>query len=426
VKTTRGNRTVTTLITATGSASLLLAGVWLAPAHATTTTSLRDLAGEVGLAETNETFSAAPYDEDGDGDQDVLISYHDQGGKLWRKDGHAFARVASHAFPMENADGYRVDRHDCAWADVNLDGLPDAFCSVGRTGFNNVKIGVHSDNELWLQRDDHSFIDVGTEWGVGDPYGRGRDALFIDANGDKWPDLYVGNEPPRDGDTDGATYGASKLFLNQHGTGFVDAPGYGLDHFSGGCAVKGDLDGDGYVDLITCSKEGIRVYHNDADQGFSDVTGASGFQVFMKDGVQHTSYVTRAVLTDLDGDGKLDFVGVRSDRLVYRLNDGTGGFPAQKTIWRGADARDVAAGDADGDGDPDLFLVLTNAAGSTTNPDDLLFVNTDLAFTGNVAPPATGKGDGVVAFDYNGDGRDEFLVLNGADVPGPVQLLSLQ
>ncbi|MDX6324657.1 MAG: hypothetical protein QOK15_1011 [Nocardioidaceae bacterium] len=411
------------LVALLGSA-LMLTNAWLAPAGARD--AVTDVAGRVGLAEVTETFSAAARDYDKDGDLDVLISYHDHGGKLWRNDHGHFTQVAKDAFPMRNADGNIIDRHDCAWADVNRDGLPDAFCSVGRTHYDNVKTGVYPDNELWLQRPRGSFSDVGTAWGVGDPYGRGRDAVFLDANGDRWPDLYVGNEPPRAGDTAGEKWGASKLFLNRHGTGFVDAPDFGLDHFAGSCAVKGDLNGDGFKDLVTCSKDGVRIYRNKADHGFSDVTARSGLHVWNKQRVAKSDYYADVDLADLDGDGDRDFVAVRSDRLIYRLNDGRGHFSRQKTVQRLTGAREVAAGDADGDGDNDLFVVSTNSPGSSTNPDDSLFLNNKLRFSRWTAPSATGRGDRVIKFDYNGDGRDEFLVLNGANVPGPVQLLSWQ
>ena len=40
-----------------------------------------------GLTASLETSEAAPVDYDGDGDQDVSVGYHDQGGPLFRDDG---------------------------------------------------------------------------------------------------------------------------------------------------------------------------------------------------------------------------------------------------------------------------------------------------------------------------------------------------
>ena len=202
------------------------------PAHAGE--AVVDVVARSGLAETVESFSANPFDYDSDGDKDVLISYHDQGARLWRNDGGVFTWVMRSAFPAVNAIDIPIDRHDCAWGDVNRDHRADIYCTVGRGNNGVLKLGSHPDNELWIQRRNGSFVDRGTEWGVGDPYGRGRDTVFLDANGDRWPDLYVGNELPRSGDAEGSHLGSSKLYLNRRGRSFVDAPQFGLDQQHGG------------------------------------------------------------------------------------------------------------------------------------------------------------------------------------------------
>ena len=83
------------------------------------------------------------------------------------------------------------------------------------------------DNELWLQTRVGQFREVGTAWGVGDVCGRSHYVAFLDANGDAYPDLFVGNAPPRavtgdpcDNPANGLPSEQSKLFLNQGGTGF--------------------------------------------------------------------------------------------------------------------------------------------------------------------------------------------------------------
>ena len=40
--------------------------------------------------------------------------------------------------------------------------------------------------------------------------------------------------------------------------------------------------------------------------------------------------------------------------------------------------------------------------------------------------PPPGIGDAVTALDGNGDGRTEFLVLNGVEVSGPIQRIELR
>ena len=69
-------------------------------------------------------------------------------------------------------------------------------------------------------------------------------------------------------------------------------------------------------------------------------------------------------------------------------------------------------GDADGDGDLDVYALISNVPAGT-NPDDVQLRNSALTFT-PVPVPATGVGDAVAALDGNANGRSEFLVLNGS------------
>ena len=84
----------------------------------------------------------------------------------------------------------------------------------------------------------------------------------------------------------------------------------------------------------------------------------------------------------------------------------------------------MAVGDADGDGDLDVYGLVTNAA-ANTNPRDVVYRNAGLRFTAVPVPAAAGIGDAVVALQGNRDGRAEFLVLNGMEGPGPVQRIEL-
>jgi hypothetical protein len=142
-----------------------------------------DRAATAGLREVNRLWEATPVDYDRDGDEDVWIGYHQWTGKLWSNNGSGiYVRVAASAWPRVNSEGKIPDRHDCAFADVDRDGRPDAYCSTGRDEDNFVKYGM--DNELWLQRSPGQFTEVGTAWGVGDLCGRGRHVTFINANGE--------------------------------------------------------------------------------------------------------------------------------------------------------------------------------------------------------------------------------------------------
>ena len=82
-------------------------------------------------------------------------------------------------------------------------------------------------------------------------------------------------------------------------------------------------------------------------------------------------------------------------------------------------------GDADGDGDLDVYALVSNVPGAT-NPDDVVLRNNALAFTPVPGPRAAGIGDAVATLDGNADGRSEFLVLNGVETSGPTQRIELR
>jgi hypothetical protein len=382
-----------------------------------------DRASAAGLSAVSRTYSATGVDYDRDGDQDVWIGYHASGGKLWSNRGDGtYRRVARSAWPTFNAHGKRIDRHDCAWADVDRNGRPDAYCSTGRFVANHVKRG--RDNELWLGSR-RGFREVGTAWGVGDVCGRGRQVTFLRANGDRYPDLFVGNDTPRNDPSDpcnsprnGLPDEWSKLFLNTHGIGFRHSQrfwDFGAGP-GGRCAEVIDVDGDGWDDLLTCGerRERPRLYHNQGGHGFADVTSAH----------ELTLRVSDAVVADLDRDGDPDVVTATVDGFAYHLNaEGHLGVgqrigPPLST----GHGRSVAVGDVDHDGDADVYGMVGD--GRRSNPDDIVWLNEQLSFTPLGVPGVDGAADEVADLHPLPGGRAEFLVLNGfARSAGPIQLI---
>ncbi|MFK7742550.1 MAG: FG-GAP repeat domain-containing protein [Planctomycetota bacterium] len=168
-----------------------------------------------------------------------------------------------------------------------------------------------------------------------------------------------------------------------------------------------DVDGDGWIDILSIGLNGSYLLRNVTNGGttavFADVTTTS-----LPPGT-----VGQLVATaDLDGDGDVDVVFGDSSGAVYVLaNDGGGvfsrltntGLPTLGALPYGA------AGDEDGDGDQDLLL--TTAAGTPT----VLYRNIGQAsFTNaNYILPATVLN---AAFeDLDGDGDADLLAANHED-----------
>jgi hypothetical protein len=406
-------------------ASLLFAG--LPPAAAAPT--LADRASQAGVYVSTQTWASTPVDYNMDGREDVWVGFHQWGGRLFRNEGNGtYTRVALNAWPRTNSQGAVPDRHDCAFADVDRNGLPDAYCTTGRNQSNYVK-GSARDNELWLQTSVGNFTEVGTQWGVGDDCGRGRFAVFFDANGDGWPDLFFGNETPRnvsdpcDNAANGYPNEESKLLLNTGGTGLVYAPSF--YRFGAGpgqrCAVTLDYNRDGRTDLLACRLRSNtpRLYRNNAGTSFTEVGAAAHL----------TTNVVDAVTGDLNKDGWTDLFFAAGNGCSYRLNtNGVFGPLVTVKALPSGQARSVAVGDADGDGDLDVYC-MARADGS--NPNDFVMLNNGTGWTSLTVPAAPGDGDEVnPLFPFGATGPAQFLVLNGGNSSeaggsggGPVQLI---
>jgi hypothetical protein len=387
--------------------------------------ALVDRAAEAGIAQDSRSWSASSADFDGDGKGDVLVEFHQYVDSwVYRNDGDG---TFSRAFRIAriNDEGGILDRHDCQWYDVDGNGLIDFYCSGGRNMENYVKTAT-KDNELWLQLTPGSFTDRGTQWGVGDECSRGRMVAWIDVDGDGWKDLFVGAQAPRDvpdpcdDPANGYLPEGSKIWLNQAGDGLTYSPQWSQFKPNTGvrCAVPLDYDRDGRMDLLSCTFRNTKatLYRN-TGTGFADMSASIPL-----------GNLADAAAADLDGDGITDLALADVGGLTYRRGTGTGFAPAVR-VWQAppdADGFDLAVGDAQGDGRPDVYLV-TDSTTSTTNPDDRLFLNTGgFTFTALTPPSAAGMGDAVTAVDVNGDGRAQFVVLNGADkAVGPVQLIAL-
>jgi len=110
-----------------------------------------------------------------------------------------------------------------------------------------------------------------------------------------------------------------------------------------------DIDGDGYVDVLSASYGDDKViwYKNDGGENFDPreiTTIADG--------------ANKVVTADIDGDGDLDVLSssFRDDSIIWYKNDGSGNFNDYHNLYYHADgAKSVAAADMDGDGDIDVL-----------------------------------------------------------------------
>ena len=208
----------------------------------------------------------------------------------------------------------------------------------------------------------------------------------------------------------------------------------------GSGALFFDFDDDGWVDVFLVDGGSVsepavaararhRLYRNQANGRFEDVTGASG--------IEHHEYGMGACAADYDNDGRVDLyvTSYGPDQLFH--NDGNGKFTdVTRRAGVGSEllGASCAFADIDNDGDVDLFVanyvdpdsskVCGDArARAYCRPDVYSGVpsamyrnNGDGTFTdvtkASGLDRTDGKALGVVFADYDNDGRMDLFVAN--------------
>jgi len=238
-----------------------------------------------------------------------------------------------------------------AVADVNGDGLPDVFVS-GTGG----QAGV-----LYLGQADGSFKPAPDQpWAEA----KGSDdvgAIFFDANGDGFPDLFIASGGVRYERGDPALN--NRLYLNDGHGRYTPAPAGALPQDGESCCVAAaaDFDGSGKTGLFVGGRlvpghwpatPRSFLYRNVGGK-FIDVTDE------LAPGLRNIGMVTAAVWADIDHDGRPDLVlATEWGPIVYFHNTGHGfenwtakAGLAQRTGWWSA----LAVADLKGDGRLDII-----------------------------------------------------------------------
>jgi hypothetical protein len=157
-----------------------------------------------------------------------------------------------------------------------------------------------------------------------------------------------------------------------------------------------ELNGDGVDDLV------VGWYGRLVTIVLSD--GAGGHSVATSRATDGSaSEAEWPAVVDWDGDGDLDVVTASSTGMIrVRWNDGAGAFSSPSTLLTSAPvARNLAAGDLDGDGAPDLALAVVSGVRILWNDGGVLTASELLGLQGSLPTY------GVEAADFDGDGLQE-------------------
>ena len=224
--------------------------------------------------------------------------------------------------------------------------------------------------------------DSGAAWPV-EPVGGG--VGIADFDGDGWPDLFFAQGVPLPTGKD-PNAPADVLLRNLGGGQFEDiSPTAGLASKGYGIGLTiADFDSDGFPDVYVTRYGANTLWHNEGDGRFRDVTAEAG--------VGCDLWSISAAFADIDGDGNLDLFVAN----YFTFN------PAEAPF-----ARDPITGAADY-GAPATF---------PGQPDVLYRNDGDGHFTNITASSGIhdeGRGMGVLASDFDGDGLIDFFVANDA------------
>ncbi len=331
----------------------------------------------------DDTYYVALGDLNNDGWLDAIIGNNfNSMNKVLLNDGNGGFDV-QHTFDLL---GDEQSTSSIALGDVNNDGWLDIV--VGNSG---------DPNWLLLNNGEGGFDE---RTSLEDQWSNTQSVALGDLDNDGWLDLIVGN----------GFNETNQLLFNDGYGGFVnqleDLPG--LDEFDTTSIAVGDVNKDGWLDIVVGNMDDVnQVLLNNGEGWFDEeITEA----VSLQGGELSTNSIA---LGDINGDGWLDIVvgNARDTANQLLLNNGNGYFERATDLPGGLlDTQSVALGDVNNDGS--LDVILGNKGGNV--PNQLLLNGGDDFAEGESynLPGGTASTYSVAFGDINNDGWLDIFVAN--------------
>jgi enediyne biosynthesis protein E4 len=314
----------------------------------------------------------ALIDYDNDGDLDVFLVQSRGRSQLFRNN------------LIETGTLSFTDVTDASGIATTGYGMGVATGDFDNDGFVDLYVTSYGTSQLFHNNGDGTFSDVSKRSGTG-VSGWSVPAAFFDYDGDGWPDLFVGT------------------YLR-----------YNVEQNTRCFGPSGAVD---YCTPNTYRPQPSRLFHNNRDGTFSDVTAKSGI------GSEYGPALGVST-ADVNGDGWPDlFVANDSQPNQLWINQHDGTFKnvalaagvALTAEGKAEASMGVDAGDADNDGDDDLFITEQNGEGHNLYVNDGTGMFEDQSARSGLASASLAfTGFGVAWFDFDNDGWLDLLTVNGA------------
>jgi len=294
-------------------------------------------------------FDGASWaDFDNDGKPDLcVVTWYDSTNMLYHNEGNGVFTLLSSS-PVVTNRGFS---ETCSWGDFDNDGLIDLIVTNS--------LGFPIKNFLYKNTGGGNFVRIDTGVVAAEINRACRGVNWVDIDGDGKPDLYICCEDNL----------GNLCYKNNGGGNFtkITSGAFVNDSAESWSSSWGDYDNDGDLDLFVANygNQKNALYRND---------GAFNFTKIINDTlVQEPGYHACAVWGDFDNDGDLDLfitqaygpTGVQLKNLLYKnmlMETGTASF---QKITAGAIVNDLgysygcAAADWNRDGFLDIFTART-------------------------------------------------------------------